>query len=223
MYCPQCGTESPHNQRFCRSCGANLKVIGRAVALSEAIARSDRGPLPKIKEMMQSVKIEQTTEEISNALELMNQEITRHVSSVHQIRPWRLHKKEEPPEQRRENHLAHGIISVFTGIALMIFLYYFSAALVLKISPEKLAKLPFELEPILRIAWLVGLIPMLSGMGRIVAGLLISPAVDIRGIADGGPSETSIAPRPTVEEAPASVAERTTEMLEHKASTRRTP
>jgi hypothetical protein len=44
MYCPQCGTESSSGLQFCRSCGANLKVIGKAVSLSEAIARSDRGP-----------------------------------------------------------------------------------------------------------------------------------------------------------------------------------
>ena len=53
MFCPQCGTESQSTQ-YCRVCGANLKVIGKAVALSEAVARSDRGPLPKIKEMIPS-------------------------------------------------------------------------------------------------------------------------------------------------------------------------
>jgi len=71
MYCPQCGVESPADQRFCRSCGANLKVIGKAVALSEAVARSDRGAFPKLKEMMESVKVKHTTEEVSHALDPM--------------------------------------------------------------------------------------------------------------------------------------------------------
>ena len=74
MYCPQCGTESSSGLQYCRSCGANLKVIGRAVSLSEAIARTDRGPLPKIKEMMKNLKVEQVSEEISRALEQMNKE-----------------------------------------------------------------------------------------------------------------------------------------------------
>src|ERR687896_2525355 len=104
MYCPQCGTESPQDQRYCRSCGANLKVIGKAVALSEAVARSDRGPLPMLKEMMKSVKIEHTTDEISNALEQMNREITRNFSASVQVIPVGSRGKEELPEQRRENH-----------------------------------------------------------------------------------------------------------------------
>src|SRR5438045_9679061 len=76
MYCPQCGTESQSTQ-YCRVCGANLKVIGKAVALSEAIARSDRGPLPKIREMVKNLKVDQVTDEVSRALDRMNQEIAQ--------------------------------------------------------------------------------------------------------------------------------------------------
>src|SRR5215216_2480570 len=76
MYCPQCGTESQSTQ-YCRTCGANLKVIGKAVALSEAVARSDRGPLPKIKEMISNFKVDHVSDEVSGALDRMNEEITR--------------------------------------------------------------------------------------------------------------------------------------------------
>jgi hypothetical protein len=216
MYCPQCGTESPQDQRFCRSCGANLKVIGKAVALSEAVARSDRGPLPMLKQMMKSVKIEHTTDEISNALEQMNHEITRNFSAAVQIRPLKLERKEELPEQRRENHLVKGTASLFSGIALMIFLYYFSGALVLKIPPEKLAKLPFELEPVLKVIWLLGLMPTLSGLGRIIAGLLIRPTRDRRAETGELPAE---APAPA--ELAGSVVEHTTELLDREAAVRR--
>src|SRR6266511_1340703 len=77
MYCPQCGTESSSGVQYCRSCGSNLKVIGKAVSLSEAIARSDRGPLPRIKEMMKSLKVEHVSDDISHALEQMNKEMLR--------------------------------------------------------------------------------------------------------------------------------------------------
>ena len=77
MYCPQCATESSPGLPYCRQCGANLKVIGKAVALSEAIARSDRGLVPKIKEMAKNLKIEHVTEEVSRALDRVNQEIAR--------------------------------------------------------------------------------------------------------------------------------------------------
>lgn len=215
MYCPKCGTESPQEQRFCRSCGANLKVIGKAVALSEAVARSDRGPLPALKEMMKSIKIEHTTDEISNALEQMNREITRNFSASVQIRPigGLESKREELPAERRENHIVKGTASLFFGIALMIFLYYFSGALVLKVPPEKLAKLPFELEPVLKVIWLGGLMPTLAGLGRIVAGLLIKP--EPKSAVETGETVKEVPEHgPAIKEKPLSVTERTTELLD---------
>lgn len=220
MYCPQCGTESPQDQRFCRTCGANLKVIGKAVALSEAVARSDRGPLPALKEMMRSVKIEQTTDEISDALEQMNREITRNFSASVRVLPGEPRGKEESPERRRENHVVKGTVSLFYGVALMIFLYFFSAALVLKIPPEQLARLPFELEPVLRVVWLVGLMPALSGLGRVIAGLATRPA-QVRGDETRGQLESPAAQDSTPEGLPGSVVDHTTELLERQAAARR--
>jgi hypothetical protein len=176
MYCPQCGLESPGGLQYCRSCGANLKVIGKALTLSEAIARSDRGPLPKIKEMMKNLKVEQVTEEVSKALDHMNKEIVKHNPpvAVHQPQPWwKKHKK--TARERREEKITKGTIQFFSGIGVTIFLYFLSAALVLKLPPEILAKIPFEVEPVVRMIWLVGLISMTSGVGHIIAGLLIRP------------------------------------------------
>src|SRR5882724_8493146 len=102
MYCPQCGTESSSGLQYCRSCGANLKVIGKAVSLSEAIARSDRGPLPKIKEMMKNLKSEQVTDDISRALDQMNKEIVRSSDDPTPNQPWWLKaRKKKSAEQRR--------------------------------------------------------------------------------------------------------------------------
>src|SRR5258707_12180100 len=97
MFCPQCGLESQAELKFCRSCGANLKVISKAVTLSEAIARSDSVPA-KIKEMVQNFKVEKVTEEVSRAMDKMNREIERtaeHHRAEHQrkSRRWR---KEKP-------------------------------------------------------------------------------------------------------------------------------
>ena len=226
MYCPQCGTESSSDQRFCRSCGANLKVIGKAVALSEAIARSDRGPLPKLKEMMESARIKKTTEDVSLALDQMSQDISQSPAGRKNTITWGLQAKEErEPELRRENHLVKGTVSLFSGIGLMIFLYYLSASLVLKIPPEKLARIPFEVEPVLKMIWLVGLIPALSGLGRIIAGLMIkhtSPQM-LKGeelprpeTIEAGQTRPPIAARLSPKEQPMSVVEETTAMLDKK-------
>jgi hypothetical protein len=212
MFCPQCGTESSSDLQYCRSCGANLKVIGKAVSLSEAIARSDRGPLPKITEMMKSLKMDQVSDEISRALEQMNHEIIRNSGSLAKMKPWgeqRLQKKEKTARDRREKHIVHGVISLFSGVGLMIFLYYLSAALVLKLPPDIVAQAPFEIAPVVHMIWLVGLIPILTGIGRILAGLTIRSDA-IAPIEIPKTQETNELP---ARYEPASVTERTTNLL----------
>jgi len=177
MYCPQCGTDSTSGVQYCRSCGANLKVIGKAVALSEAIARSDRGPLPKIREMVKGLKVDHVTEEVSGALERMNNEIARISPPKHlsEGRPWISFGKQKTPAERREQHITKGVVSLFSGAGLMLFLYYLSAALVLKLPRHIVAQIPFEIDPVVRVIWLFGLLPTLTGFGHIIAGLLIRP------------------------------------------------
>ena len=176
MYCPQCGTES-QSMQYCRVCGANLKVIGKAVTLSEAIARSDRGPLPKIKEMVKGLKAEHLTEEVSRALDRMDHELEQVTSETkrHKDRGhWSLRKKKTAAE-RREQHITKGVVSFCSGIGLSVFLYFLSAVLVLRLPPDVIAQIPFDLGPVVKIIWLLGLLPTTAGVGHIVAGLLIRP------------------------------------------------
>ena len=177
MYCPQCGTESQSTQ-YCRTCGANLKVIGKAVALSEAVARSDRGPLPKIKQMIKEFKVDHVSDEVSGALDQMNEEIAR-ISPENDRREtrraWIEFPKRKTPAEKRENHISKGVVSVFSGVGLTIFLYYLSAVLVLKLPPDIINQIPFEVDPVVKVLWLLGLLPITTGAGHIFAGLLIRP------------------------------------------------
>jgi len=216
MYCPQCGTESSDGLQYCRACGANLKVIGKAVALSEAIARSDRGPLPKIREMMKGLKVEHVTEEVSRALEKMNNEIARISPETKSPRhAWPSLKKKKTPQERRDDQIVKGTVSLFSGIGLMVFLYYLSAAIVLKIPPDVVAKIPFEIESVVHVIWLMGLLPILSGLGHIIAGLVIRPnqtlAVNPVAFPQKNISEDSGLP-----DVPESITERTTNLLEQE-------
>jgi len=223
MFCPQCGVESPSGLQYCRNCGANLKVIGKALKLSDAIARSDRGPIPKLKEMVKNLKIDQVTDEVSRALDHMNKEIIAHVPKKPPVTQagvagtpwWQRHKK--TPQERREEHLTKGTISMFSGVGFTIFLYYFSAALILKLPPDFVARIPFEIDPLVRIIWLLGLIPLLSGFGHIVAGMMIRPSryerLETLDSAEVK-SEISGANKPSLDWAErASVTERTTNLL----------
>jgi hypothetical protein len=226
MYCPQCSTESSPNLQYCRVCGANLKVIGKAVALSEAIARTDRGPLPKIKEMVRNLKVEHVTEEVSRALEHMNQEIANvsRENISEKARRWGSFRRQKTPAEKREKHITNGIVSLFWGAGLMVFLYYLTGALVLKLPPHILAQIPFELDPVVRVFWLIGLLPALSGLGNIIAGLLIRPGLP------SSPEPVSFnqneapvfkqnePPKYTSPQVPGSVTERTTNLLDHQSN-----
>ena len=212
MYCPQCGTEAAADQRFCRSCGANLKLIARAVSLGEAVARSDRGPLPKIKAIMSELKAqhagEHAGEEVSRAMERMKEEIVSNIEREQE-------KREEKLELRRENHIAKGLAAMGAGIGLIIFLYYYAGVIVGLISPETLAKIPFPLEPALHAAWIVGLIPTFAGTGRFIGGLLTRPERKRRLKAREKEKEVmNAAPEPVP--LPRSVTEGTTELLDEK-------
>ncbi|HKC63136.1 MAG TPA: hypothetical protein VKB86_05835, partial [Pyrinomonadaceae bacterium] len=190
------------------------------------IARSDRGPFPKVKEMMESAKIKRTTDNVALAMDQMSKDISRTPEGKERTHPWWLQFAQDnrTPERRREDYLVKGTVSLFSGIALMIFLYYFAAALVLKIPPEILAKLPFEIEPLLKVIWLIGLIPTLSGLGRIIAGLIIKPtpsrtlneAETASAVKSAEYSQPAIADGFGPEEQPRSVVENTTEMLDQK-------
>jgi hypothetical protein len=225
MYCPQCGTDSYSNVQYCRACGANLKVIGKAVALSEAIARSDRGPLPKIREMVKSLKVDHVTEEVSHALDRMNNEIASISPEKKQSdrRPWISFRKQKTPEERREDHITKGVVSMFSGVGLTVFLYYLSAALVLKLPPHIVEQIPFEIEPVVRTIWLFGLLPTLTGVGHIIAGLLIRPKRHQAQQIEQPQSNQIEFPRavapPTsaIKPTPGSVTENTTNLLEEKS------
>src|ERR1700686_2776531 len=224
MYCPQCGTESSAELHYCRSCGANLKVIGKAVSLSEAIARSDSVP-SKLKEMVKNFKVEKVTDEVSRAMERMNREIVRSAGDPRPHKPWWLEAKKKTAEERRERHLTKGTIKLFWGGGLTIFLYCLASALVLKLPPDVIARIPFEINPVVHVLWVLGLIPMLSGVGHIIAGLSIRPdparpaeLSDQKPLSIDPPTNvgrysaevTAATPR----DAPASVTERTTNILD---------
>jgi hypothetical protein len=232
MFCPQCGTDSASDQRYCRSCGANLKVIAKAVTLGDAISRTDGVPA-KIKEIIGNIKIEKVTDEVSRAMERMNQEITR--SSAEHRQRSRV-RKEKTAAQRRERQLVKGIIQLFWGGGLTTFLYFLAHAMVLRLPPDVIAKVPFEIDPVVRVIWLVGIIPMLSGVGHIISSAAIrsDPPREIefpedaplriepehRPVAVPASSHvddyaTTVSPR----EAPPSVTDRTTNILEHQART----
>src|SRR5215471_13869817 len=182
MFCPQCGTDSAEGQHYCRSCGTNLKVVGRAVSLGDAISKSDGVPA-KLKEIVSNIKIAQVTDEVARAMEKMKTEIQRAPGDEHAWiarrqreefrRAVRGRRRGKTAEERRERHLTKGAIKFFTGGGLSIFLYVLFHSLQLHLPPDVVAATPFAIDPVVRSLWAIGLVPMLSGIGHIIAGLSI--------------------------------------------------
>ena len=226
MFCPQCGTDSAEGQHYCRSCGTNLKVVGRAVTLGDAISKTDGVPA-KLKEIMSNVKIAHVTEEVSRAMEKMNAELTR--SSVEERwerRRRSRQRKEKTAEERRERHLTKGAIKFFTGGGLGVFLYVLTHAVQLNLPADVVANAPFAIEPVVRALWAIGFVPMLSGLGHMIAGLSIKvrPQPQISSVDDtplriDEPASPTVRPDPELtiaspRQTPSSVTERTTNILD---------
>ena len=251
MFCPQCGTQSSDELKFCRTCGSNLKVISKAVTLSEAIARSDSVPA-KVKDLVKNLKIEKVTDEVARAMDKMNLEIA---TTAGDHRDWmrarsrdeirreiRQRRKEKTAEQRSERLVTRGLITMFSGIGLGVFLYIVGHSVTLNLSPDQISKIPFDVPSLVRVVWLIGLIPALTGFGRVMAGVSIRRdrpsqivTADEQPLRIGEPSEATpvsasdLAP-PRANEAPLfaacrppdSVTDRTTNILEHQPQTRQT-
>ena len=218
MFCPQCGTESSAGQPYCRSCGANLKVIGKAVALSEAVARTDRGPLPHIKEMVKKLKTEAVSEEVSRAFEQVNTEITRHATEAKERHAKRWRRRQKTAAQRRERLRVGGTVSIFSGAGLSLFLYFVSQSVNWHLPPIVFGQGLVDIDPLIRIIWLVGLIPISTGFGRLLASLAIKDdepqPIEQQTLAAAEPSE----PERRLYEPPASVTDRTTNILNRDKS-----
>jgi len=226
MFCPQCGTDSAEGQHYCRACGTNLKVVGRAVSLGDAISKTDGVPA-KLKEIMSNAKIAHVTDEVSRAMEKMNVEITRSsIEHRRERRERRRLRKEKTAEERREGHLTKGAIKFFTGGGLAIFLYLVFHTIQLNLPPDLVANTPFAIEPVVRSLWAIGFVPMLSGVGHIIAGLSIKarPQTQISSSDEAplrieDPTTAALRPDPQVtvntpRETPVSVTERTTNILD---------
>ena len=103
---------------------------------------------------------------------------------------------------------------MFSGVGLTVFLYYLSAALVLKLPPDIVAQIPFDIDPVVKTLWLLGLLPLTSGLGHILAGLLISPQPEQPQFDQVVSPPRELTDRPLTN--PVSVTDHTTNLLEHK-------
>jgi hypothetical protein len=185
MFCPKCGGESLETQRFCKACGTNLQLINNALSGSD----SPQGPFgidvdalaKNARDFAQSWK----TSWSGPYVKMRASE--RHASdSKDQHRVSREVRKQAREEARRQNvpkpkeymsyswqhNLRNGLVSLFWGTGLGIVLYYLGqnaidAGLIKQLEATSNGHVQ-GLEPVVRMIWLIALLPVLKGLAQII-------------------------------------------------------
>src|ERR1041385_5398781 len=174
--------------------------------------------------MMNNLKVDQVTEEVSRALDHMNQELAKippksaeaKLKRREARRAWSLRKKKTAAE-RPEKHITKGVFSLCSGVGLTVFLYFLSTSVIFKLPPDIMGQLPFEVISVTRVIWLLGLLPVTSGLGHILAGLLIRPDPEPQPQLDQVVSPPrELTDRPVTNPIPMSVTDHTTNLLDNK-------
>lgn len=181
MFCPKCGGEAPDGQRFCKACGTNLQLINDALRPG-----AHQGPF--------GIDVETLTRNAREFAEswkkgwkqpkVIGMNIDR--SAVDAIRAARQERRRAREEARRRNlpkpkeymsyswqhNLRNGLVSLFWGTGLGVFLYYISRTAIdegfIKAIEDSSNGHVHELEPLVRIMWLIALLPILKGLSRII-------------------------------------------------------
>src|SRR5690348_3823004 len=133
------------------------------------------------------------------------------------VKPWSGLRRRKTAAERRENHITKGVVSVFSGVGLTVFLYFLSTSVIFKLPPDILGQIPFELISVTRVIWLLGLLPITSGVGHILAGLLIRPDNEQQPQLEQVVSPPrELTDRPVTNPIPMSVTDHTTNLLDRE-------
>jgi hypothetical protein len=176
---------------YCPHCGAEAKAN---VQYCRACGTDMKGPIPKVKEIVNTLKAE-------------SQKNRHH---------WLNLRKKKTAAERREQHITKGVVSLFSGAGLTTFLYFLSTALVLKLPPHIVDQVPFEIAPVVKVIWLLGLLPATAGLGHIIAGLLIRPQSEPQQIDQVVTPPRELGNQPITHPIPLSVTDHTTNLLDER-------
>lgn len=178
---------------YCAHCGSEVKAN---VQYCRVCGTDLKGPLPKVKDLVNTIKVE----------------------SLKNRPNWLNLRRKKTPAERREQHITKGVVSLFSGAGLTTFLYFLSSALVLKLPPQVIDQIPFEVAPVVRVIWLLGLLPATAGLGHILAGLLIrqGPEPQPQQIDQVVSPPRELKDQPITHPIPISITDHTTNLLDER-------
>jgi hypothetical protein len=183
MFCPKCGGESLETQRFCKACGTNLQLI------NDALRTGDSPPGPfgiDVEALAKNAKDFAQSWKTSWSGASARISSSEHADSSEQRRIAHEIRKQAREEARRQNlpkpkeymsyswqhNLRNGLMSLFWGAGLGVLLYYLSQNAISSGFLERIEEASHGrvqgLEPLVRMGWLIALLPMLKGLAQIL-------------------------------------------------------
>jgi hypothetical protein len=190
MYCPKCASQVADNQRFCRNCGLKLDVI------VDAVEGRARGPLDfeNLKRDLRDLgaNLRAGFEEASSAIkrtQRLDKTAAPPGSAVQPVLPanWSRELSKAIGKVRvahsRKYSLQQATLSIFGGGAWMAAWYYLLNAAADSgllsnlelIILENTGAPVFGLIPVIRMLWLLGLIPIARGVAHLINGIFFAP------------------------------------------------
>ena len=186
MFCPKCGVDSLEAQRFCKACGTNLQLINDALRTgdspagpfgfdAEALAKNARDFAQSFKAGWSgaTAKIsagEWPSRSDSSERHRIAREVRRQARE--EARRQNLPKPKEYMSYSWQHNLKNGLMSLFWGAGLGIFLYYMSQSAISNGVLERIEEASRGrvqgIEPLVRIFWMIALLPMLKGLAQII-------------------------------------------------------
>jgi hypothetical protein len=186
MFCPKCGVDSLEAQRFCKACGTNLQLINDALRTGdspagpfgldvEALARNARefaqsfktswsGAAGRISGSEHHAARSEASEQRRIAHEIRKQ-------AREEARRQNLPKPKEYMSYSWQHNLRNGLMSLFWGAGLGVLLYYLSQNAINNGLLERIEEASHGrvqgIEPLVRMFWMIALLPMLKGLAQI--------------------------------------------------------
>ena len=188
MFCPKCGGESLETQRFCKACGTNLQLINNALSGGdspqgpfgidvEALAKNARDFAQSWKTSWSGAHLKAGVNDLPGPRSGETREgrrITREIKKQarEEARRQNLPKPKDYMSYSWQHNLRNGLVSLFWGAGLGVVLYYLSqnaidSGLIRHIEEQSRGHVE-GLEPVVRMIWLIALLPVLKGLAHII-------------------------------------------------------
>jgi len=218
MFCPKCGSQTLEGQRFCKACGTNVQLINDALRSGD----SSQAPFGIDVEALKKNAVDFAQSWKSGWSGVANGRDWHHGarddirSKAREIREIRRKAREEARRQNLpkpkeyisyswQHNLRNGLVSLFWGTGLGIVLYYLGRTVIddglIRQLEESSGGHVQGLEPLVRIIWLIALLPVLKGFARIIYAAFFGESM--------ATLTARFTPQPLLEEAPPSIRQDT--------------